>query len=338
MDDYHLSTKKISELKETHRSLKTKWEADRVKAVILLGSGWMPSQVGGVLLLDSQTVRSYFLKYREGGVEKLLESNYTGRDSFLTETQEKELTAHLEKYLYLSSKDVRQYILKKYRINYSLTGIKHLLHRLGFTYKKPKHVPGKANKKDQKEWEAKYKKRRKNAGKNEKFYFIDGVHPRHNSIPAYGWIKVGEEKEIPANCGRQGVNINGAVNIDTMDIITDFTDSVNGQSTIRLLEKILKHHPNAKVIHIFLDNAGYYRSKIVKEWLKDKPILLHYLPPYSPNLNLIERVWKFFKEKVMYNKYYEKFSDFVASVKSFFRCRKRYKEELRSRLAENFHI
>ena len=63
-----------------------------------------------------------------------------------------------------------------------------------------------------------------------------------------------------------------------------------------------------------------------------------FLPSYSPNLNLIERLWKFFYEKVRYNKYFEKFADFVSSTKEFFRCRTKFKEELRSRLTENFQM
>ena len=61
----------------------------------------------------------------------------------------------------------------------------------------------------------------------------------------------------------------------------------------------------AKRISIICDNARYYRSKAVAEYSKTSRIKLVFLPPYSPNLNLIERFWKFFKRQVLYNTYYE---------------------------------
>ena len=142
---------------------------------------------------------------------------------------------------------------------------------------------------------------------------------------------------MKSNCGRKRVNINGVVDIDTLETVTDFTDSVNSQSTIRLFDKLEAKHPNAKKIHVIVDNAKYYKSQMVKEYLKDSKIVLHFLPGYSPNLNLIERLWKFFKKKILYNKYYETYEEFLAACKNFFRCRTKYRDELRSLLAENFH-
>ena len=89
--------------------------------------------------------------------------------------------------------------------------------------------------------------------------------------------------------------------------------------------------------HVIVDNATYYKSQLVKEYLKDSKIVLHFLPGYSPNLNLIERLWEFFKKKILYNKYYETYEEFVAACKNFFRYRTKYREELCSLLAENFH-
>ncbi|MDR1957987.1 MAG: transposase [Planctomycetaceae bacterium] len=54
---------------------------------------------------------------------------------------------------------------------------------------------------------------------------------------------------------------------------------------------------------------------------KDLGITLQFLPSYSPNLNWMERLWKFFKKKILYNKYYEKYEDFLSACKGFFRCR-----------------
>ncbi|MCL2116993.1 MAG: IS630 family transposase [Planctomycetaceae bacterium] len=218
-------------------------------------------------------------------------------------------------------------------MKYSPTGVKELLHRLGLVDKKPKHVLGKLDPAKQAEFIAAYEKLRKNQGKNDPVYFGDGCHPQFNSIPAFGWIRRGVEKELKSNCGRERVNIHGAVDIDTLETVTDCTDSINSQSTMCLFDKLEAKHPDEKIV----DNATYYKSLLVKECLKTSRIKIHFLPGYSQNLNLIERLWKFFKKKILYNKYYETFDEFLSACKSFFRCRTKYRDELRSILAEKFH-
>jgi len=87
------------------------------------------------------------------------------------------------------------------------------------------------------------------------------------------------------------------------------------------LESHLREHTYLYVkrtIHVFCDNAPYYRNKRVEQYLATSKIALHFLPPYSPNLNPIERLWKWMKERVIYNTYYEHFDDFKGAVMGFF--------------------
>jgi transposase len=71
----------------------------------------------------------------------------------------------------------------------------------------------------------------------------------------------------------------------------------------RCLNRSSSNTPNAKRIHIICDNARYYRSKVVSEYLLSSKIELVFLPPYAPNLNLIERYGRFFKKEILYGKY-----------------------------------
>jgi transposase len=276
MDEYQLTTKQIASLKALHRIQREKRLADRVKAVILFGTGWTPQQVAEVLLLDEKTVRSYFARYTKVGEKGLIQLNDQGKAPSLTVAQQKELAEHLDENTYLNSKAIARYVEKTYKVKYSPTGIKELLHRLNFVYKKPKHVPGKLDPKKQAEFLDEYAKLRETKGENDPVYFGDGCHPQFNSIPAFGWIRRGVEKELKSNCGRKRVNINGAVDIDTLETVTDFSDSINSQSTIRLFAKLEAKHPDAEVIHVIVDNATYYKSRLVKEYLKASRIMLHY--------------------------------------------------------------
>jgi len=337
MDDFQLTTAQIAALRTLHRLQRDRKKAYRVNAIILLGTGWTVTQVAEALLVDEKTIRLWLEKYVHGGEDELLTLFYVGKEPLLSETQQQELAKHLDDNTYLDSKAVAHYIEKAYGVRYSRTGVKELLHRLNFVYKKPKHVPGKLDPAKQEAFLSEYAKLRETKGENDPVYFADAVHPQFNSIPAYGWIRRGVDKELKSNGGRKRVNINGAVDVDTLETVTDFTKSVNGSSSLRLFKKLEAKHPLAKVIHVMVDNASYYISKWLKEKLKKTKILLHYLPGYSPNLNLIERLWKFFKKKILYNKYYEKFEDFLSACKGFFRCRKKYHVELRTLLTENFH-
>jgi len=338
MKDYTLSKEKTSELEKMHRSLRDKHQADRVKAVIALSKGWSAAQVAEILLFDEKTSRHYFERYQQGGLAALLDDNYSGAEPRLNAHQMSELEGYLEEYILPDAKSVIAHIDKLYGVRYSVSGVTDLLHRLGFSYKKPTHVPGKQDPVKQQAFVRQYDRINARKGENDPIYFSDATHPQHNSIPSYGWIKKGQEKELKANCGRQRLNINGAINIETLESTTGFYDTINADSAIDLFSKIEAKHPNAKIIYIIVDNARYYHSRLLKKSLKETKIKLIFLPPYSPNLNLIERYWKFFKKKVMNNRYYETFGEFKRACESFFRKRKKYLPELQSLLTENFHI
>lgn len=213
-----------------------------------------------------------------------------------------------------------------------------LLHRLNFTYKKSKLVPGKADAKQQQEFLATLEMIRENKSENDPILYMDGVHPQHNTMLAYGWIKKGKENIVKSNTGRQRVNINGALDSETHHVIVRDDSSINGQSTIELLKKIESNYPLSDSIYVVCDNAKYYRSKLVKEFLTNSKIQLKFLPAYSPNLNLIERLWKFMKKKTLYNQYYEKFDKFKEAILGFFQHIEQYKDELDSLLTNNFHL
>jgi hypothetical protein len=119
--------------------------------------------------------------------------------------------------------------------------------------------------------------------------FMDATHPQHNPVISYGWIKRGKTHPIKSNTGRRRLNINGAIDIQSLSAEFRFDDSIDATSTMALFEQIEYAHPHAKRITIICDNARYYRSKAVAAYLEKSRIDLLFLPPYSPNLNLIER-------------------------------------------------
>ncbi len=338
MKDFLVSEEKRI-LRQAHRAERVKKKADRIKTILLLNEGWSYEQIAQALFLDDSTVRRYQTEYQAGGLDGLLDDNYIGGACKLTEEQSGILKAELSRKIYLSAKDVCKFIEKEFGVQYTPEGLVHLLHRLGFVYKKTKQVPGKADAGAQKKFlEEVYAKLKAEMKADDKLYFLDGVHPQHNSMSAYGWLKKGETKEIRSNSGRQRLNLNGALCLKDYEVVIREDESINAQSTIKLFEALEAKNPEAETIYCILDNACYYKAKLVKEYLRTSRIELVFLPPYSPNLNLIERLWKFFRKKILYHRYYSDLDEFKSVTLDFFKNLSSHREELATLLTENFEI
>lgn len=320
MQGFTLTTKELAALRQAHKAAKrtNANAAYKINAVILLGSGWTLKSVKSALLIDEETLRSYVAKYRAGEIKALLATNHKGRASLLTETQETMVTKELDGNIHLTTQSVIEFIKDKLSIEYSLSGMRDMLHRLGYAYKKPKLVPGNPDIDAQEAFINYYDEFMRKKPSNVEVLFMDAVHPEHNTMAAYGWIKRGKKRKLKTNSGRQRLNLHGVINAETHEVTVIESTSVNKDSTLELLETIEQKYFLASMVYIILDNARYHYSKEVKEFLKGKKIKLVFLPTYSPNLNLIERLWKFFKKKVLYNKYYEDITAFRKACIKFF--------------------
>ena len=334
-----LTSQKVQEYKNMHRKAKSKREADKVKAILLLNDGFSYEQIARILLLDDQTIRRYENIYQNHGLPALLQDHYQGGESHLTKDQQQQLIKHLDTTIYLKAQDIAEYVKTTFGVEYTSKGVVHLLHRLGFVYKKPKRVPGKADPQKQREFIDKtYTELKANMGPHDRLYFLDGTHPQHNPIAAYGWIKKGTVKELRTNTGRERLNINGALDIQRIAVIYREDPTINSDSTIALLQQLEQQNPLAEHIYAICDNARYYRSRKVQDYLKHSSVEVIFLPSYSPNLNLIERLWRFLHKHSSYNRYHETFAMFRTACLDILDHLPDYHDELSSLLTENFQI
>jgi len=339
MDGFRLTTEEVRLLRSLHRRCRDRHLADRIKAVVLLGTSWTVVDTAEALLLDEDTVRSYRQAYQQGGTDLLLTVRYQGSDPKLSPDQIRELDQHLSATTYLRAQEVVAYVQETFGVVYTVAGMTDLLKRLDYVYKKPTLTPGRQpDRAVQQAFIEDYQRLKENKDKDDPIYFMDGVHPRHNPVAAYGWIKRGTDKTMQSNTGRSHVNINGAVNIARLKVVVEFGEAVNAQSTIALLRKLEARHPKAKAIYVYCDNARYYRSGLVQAYLVGSKITLIFLPAYCPNLNLIERLWKYFRKQVLYNRYYEHLAEFKAACQRFFEGIDEHRTALRSLLTENFQV
>ena len=335
---HFLSQSERDSLKALHRRERDKKICDRIKAILLLDNGWSYDRIATVLLLDNDTIRRYYTMYLDRGKEGLIDLKCSGKSCELNQDQLDQLKSYVKENPPTSALEIAIFIEKQFKVEYTTSGVVSLLHRLGFVYKKPKLIPGKANAKQQEKFIEELQQIEVELKPADEIIYMDGVHPQHNSKPAYGWFERGVETPLKANSGRKRININGALNVDNLDVIINVGDSVNAQSTIELFKKLELQYPYADRIVIVCDNARYYKSEMVSKYLKYSKIELKFLPPYSPNLNLIERLWRFMNKKIRNNKYYEKFTEFKSATFAFFENLSIYKEELKRLLTQKFHI
>jgi transposase len=339
MRDYRLSNEQIAELRAAHRAARDVREAYRINAVILLGTGWTAPQVAAALLVDAETVRDRFKRYEKGGLDGLLRMSYVGSDALLDADALNALDAHLRERLYPTAEAVARYVEGRWGVRYTASGMTAVLHRLGYSYKKAKLEPGKhPDPEVQEAFVEKYEKIKENKDERDAIYFMDATHPQHNPVIGCGWIKRGKEHSICSNTGRRRLNINGAIDVETLSAQVRFDDTVDAASTIALFQQIEQANPHAPRIIVICDNARYYKSRDVAAYLTTSRIQLEPLPPYCPNLNPIERFWKFFKGEVLRNRYYETFDEFRDACSKFFNGFDAFAPRLRTLLAEKFQI
>ena len=144
----------------------------------------------------------------------------------------------------------------------------------------------------------------------------------------------GAKKELKLNLNEY---ILGALNAITKEVIT-FTNLtyINSISICALMDKLVALYVDLP-IYLVLDNAKYQKNKFVKEYESKLGIFLVYLPTYSPNLNLIERLWRFIKKEALYSTYYEDFSAFTNGIDLCLKDTKyKHKKKLNSLLSLNF--
>lgn len=322
------------------RTVRSRSEYVKVTSLLMLDKDYSITEISDCLGIDDSTIHRYRASFQQDGIETYLRTDYQGYWGRLSSMELSALRQELHRHLYTDSKQIITWVQEHFGVRYSLSGMIDVLHRIGFTYKQTKQVPCETDVKAQQEFLQELAVVvEQSVDTTSVIYFADGVHPTHNTRSTHAWIEKGSEREQLSVSGRDRLNINGVINaVVPTDVHIVECASVNSQTTKELYEKVLAANPEAKTIYIISDNARYYRNKELAVWLKTTRIVPIFLPPYSPNLNLIERLWKFMRKKIINTAFYRKKEDFRESVLAFFANITNYKDELSSLMTLNFHV
>ena len=313
----------------------------RANALLLLDDGLAAEEVARVLYLDDETVRDWRRGYVCRGPSSIGLKGYKRRDGHLSREQEMKLAERLRATPAKTTGAVRRLIETVFGIAYSVSGAIALMHRLGFSYRKPKSLPAGADEAAQAAHIAAYERLLNGLRPDETVVFADAVHPEYQSRPAHGWFPVDEKVAIKATTGRRRLNIHGAFNLETSTFTWVEGLKISAETTLHLLKKLEHAYRDKRLIHVFVDNARYHHARMLRPWLEraECRIRLHFLPAYAPHLNPIERLWGVMHENVTHNRYYETFADFVDAIIGFFRKILPAKAHLwRDTITDNFRV
>ncbi|KXK57392.1 MAG: Integrase core domain protein [Chlorobi bacterium OLB7] len=331
-----------TQLRKLQRMEKEKRRYVKITTLLMLDGGFSVGETAFALGVDNSTIYRYAEGYRASkSFEDYIEDKYVCYGGKLSGEQASAVSKELEGHLHHTSKEVVELVCERYGVRYTESGMVALLKRLGFVYKKTSLVPSKGNRAEQEEFLERLAGLLADRGEGEEggvVYFSDAVHPQHNTRSSYGWIKSGSRYEVRSNTGRERVNINAALNAhDVGDVEVVESERVDSESTIELYAALERKHPSGR-IRVICDNARYYRSRRLREWLSSSRIEQVFLPSYSPNLNLIERLWKYMRKKVIDRRYYETKDEFRGAIRRFFNDIEEYRPELERLLTLNFHV
>jgi transposase len=335
---YELPVSDMETLRRYRRNVRGK-EYIRVTGLLMSAKGYSPENVSECSGIDASTVYRYWSLFREVGSDSSPGNRYKGYWGMLTSGEISLLRSELSRRVYTDSKSVALWVRESLGIEYTAEGVVDLLNRIGFTCKKTKEVPCECDAHKQECFASELSELFESLNDKSVVYYADGVHPTHNSRSTYAWIEKGEEFEQPTVSGRDRVNINGIINAkDVTDVIAIDCDRVNAQSAKELYQKAPERHPEAETICIISDNARYCRNKELAEWVSGTKIIQLFLPPYSPNLNLIERLWRFLRKKVINTHFYRTKELFRQAIRKFFDNIADDKTELKNLLTLNFRL
>jgi transposase len=284
-----------------------------IKAV----SGLSNEDVGKLTDAHRNSISEWVKVYQQGGMEALLKVNY-GTNTSVLEEQATSIVELLTKQPPRSIGEAMLQIQALTGIERSYSRVRAFMKRHGFRFLKTGHIPAKVNNTQQQQWIEETLQPVIQAAKDGAVHllFLDSAHFVLQPFLCCLWCVA--RLFIKASAGRHRINVVGAVNAMTKQIFTYCnTTYINAECLIAFLKQ-LKQQYRDKPIAIVLDNARYQHCFVVKTFAKSLGIHLLFLPPYSPNLNIIERLWKFTKKKILYAQYYDNPALFHQAITSFF--------------------
>ncbi len=309
----------------------------RMEVLWLKSHGLPHHQIAQLSGVCENTLRHYFRRYEAEGIEGLKQVQWVGPVSALA-GKAKTLEAHFQAHPPTSVKHAQHEIKQLTGVQRGRSQVRAFLRdTLGLRYRKVGMLPAKADPEVQAVFLAETLEPRLAEAQvgQRAVFFVDAAH--FVLAPCLGYLWTLVRLFIRAPAGRQRFNVLGALNAITHELISVTNDTyITSTQVCELLAKLAALKLTLPIT-LVLDNAAYQRCTAVLETAARLGIELCFLPPYSPNLNLIERLWKFVRQESLASTYYAEFTAFKAAITTCLaQTHTKHKADLDSLLTLNF--
>ena len=290
--------------------------AKRIVSLVLIAVGIPNARITDLTGMSDRCIWSLKKALRSGKTENLFVLERRSGRPGKAKDIESAIAEEIEKNNYHTRQQVADMILDKFGISMSVSAVGKLLKKNGIRRLKSGSIPAKADTSAQRICYDTILLPLISKAKEQKLVllFLDASH-FVMGCDFLGCIYGKTRRFIKTFSGRKRYNVLGALNFATKKVTTVTNDTyITAVEVCEMLRKVSMEYAG-KLIHIVLDNARYQKCEIVTSLAQQLGIQLHYIPPYSPNLNLIERLWKHVKGKLR-SKYYDKFDEFKERIDS----------------------
>jgi transposase len=315
----NLSKDEIRELnykrfRESKPILQKRLHAVYIKATMSLSN----EIIGKLPDVHLNSVAHWLHAYKEKGLEGLTALHYKPQKSDLDSYIDK-VKEHFSDGFIQTVKEFSHRLHELTGISRSLAQVRHFIKKVGFKWLQSGHIPAKGDMEKQRQWKENTLEAAIEEAKTGNCYlfFCDAVHFVLKPFICKVWSL--ERKYIKASSGRNRINVLGAVNAITKEVTTLInTTFVDANTVMEFLGQLGEQYAG-KPIKIVLDNARYQHCNAVVQVAQSLNVELLFLPPYSPNLNIIERLWKFTKKKIQQGLIMKHPGNFMIPSKTFLR-------------------
>ena len=341
MKTIQLTPRQRKDISDRRRHAPDRRIYQRLSAVLWSDQGRSREAIADLLGVSTRQVGQWLRIFRNKGLDQLGTLHYQGDPGLLGPAQVGRLKQEIAKGAFHNAEPVPTWVEQTWGVAYSISGLKDLLRRIGASFHKVSGFFWKADVEEQKKFVRKHRRHKRQAGPGTRRYFVDACHPVWGVDLLYScWLLTGQRFYVGVGNGRKRLNILGAYSPDDHDYV-DLRltkENITGEQFVKLLEALRAKHPDAKKFILYLDNARYYSKPCVKEWLANhREFRLVPLPAYSPNLNLIERLWKFLRKKAL-NRWHKTFEEMQTAVAEVLDRLGDYRDELGTLMTERFAL
>ncbi|WP_257985127.1 IS630 family transposase [Bacillus sp. T33-2] len=321
------------ELQEVEIRIKTEKSRrmyERYQAIRLHLMGNTPKQIAAILKRTDKTVSTYLRSYREHGLDGLSMKFSTGKPPRLTREQQAQLKQAIIHFLPHEAgfpakfnwtlELISAYTLREFGEEYSILGVSKMMKRLGLSYTKPTYTLAAADEKKQKEFvETTFPEVKKiENGEIDHILFEDESMIRDYQALQYTWFEKGKQRIIKTSGKHRGVKLLATVDYVTGEIVWQEEDLYTAVEFLAFLKKVTEAYPTGNIA-LILDNARIHHAKLLEPFLKEMKgrLQLIFLPPYSPQLNVVEGLWKWLKADVINNVFYHTVDEIRENIHAF---------------------